>query len=139
MRLCQDRSCLLPYLQRDASIRPPYAATQISEAALRREVERVHASAIHETKTFYDRSMVAGDAGIGSWIVRWLLWYMLLHGDEQEVYAARAQPRSLRRHDESPKLARPQQVDSVDAPAQLAGRKGMFSSPIRRHMLGGYT
>lgn len=139
MRLCQDPSCLLPYLQRDASIRPPYAATQISEAALRSEVERIHVSAAHETKMYYDRGMVAGDVGIGSWVVRWLLWHMLLHGDEQDVYTARTQPPlSLRRHDETPKLAIPRYLDGIDAPAPLADRKGTFPRPTRRHMFGYY-
>lgn len=128
MRLCQDRTCLLPYLQGDVSIRPPYTATQISEAALRREVERMHTSAVDETRVFYDRGMAAGDAGVGSWVVRWLLWYTLLHGDEKErSFSADAQPSSLRRHDQSNESPRPGQPNG--APAQPADRQGMFARP----------
>lgn len=73
----------MPYLQADTSVRPPFTATQISEAALRDEVDRIHASAVHETRVYYDRRTAVGAANAGSWVVRWLLWYMLMNGDEQ--------------------------------------------------------
>lgn len=131
-RLCQDRACLLPYLQSDVSVRPPYAATQISEAALRREIDRIHASAVDETKVHYDRGMAEGAASVGSWVVRWLLWYMLLHGDEAIATDDSDAGLHARRRSKTSEEPQHRPIDGVNATVnvQLSNHDGMFGVEI---------
>lgn len=69
----------------DDSIRPPYAATQITEGALQQEIDRIYALAASNTRPVYDQGVGTANAGAGNWVVRWLLWHMLLHGAQEEV------------------------------------------------------
>ena len=82
-RLSEDRTSLLPYLRSDNSIRPPFTTTQICEAAILREASVIYAAAEDDAKRLYDRGTPVGGADSGNWVIRWLLWYLLLNGDDE--------------------------------------------------------
>ncbi|KAF2484829.1 hypothetical protein BDY17DRAFT_321728 [Neohortaea acidophila] len=104
-RICYDRSCLLPYLRNDASIRPPFICTQITEGALHAEARRIYRTSHPDIQRIYDLGGDEGSASRGAggdgsnreqenWVIRWLLWRTLLAGADGDGESAALAARS---------------------------------------------
>jgi hypothetical protein len=70
-RLFKSRKSLQPELMDDASVRPPFSLTQITETAFQRQVEKIYRLASSQTRGIYDLTKTEH---AGNWVIRWMLW-----------------------------------------------------------------
>ena len=89
-RLCANRNSLLPHLREDASIQPPFAADQITEHALRHESQRILSESTGHTRNIYELGIDRSVTNLDNWVVRWLLWHIILLGSSDPQFRRRA-------------------------------------------------
>ncbi|QIW96694.1 hypothetical protein AMS68_002212 [Peltaster fructicola] len=83
-RLQLDRSALLPNLQHNAAIQPPFSNSQISETAMHREIMLVYRQASAETRPCYDLAQNTDSTEAENWVIRWCLWHVFRDRDRRK-------------------------------------------------------
>lgn len=84
-RMLHDRRALLPHLQNDASIKPPFYRTQIDNQAFLQQAQVIHNNAQGKTRTVYDHVSRSCAAGVANPLIRWLLWRVMCQGEGREM------------------------------------------------------
>ncbi|EME38351.1 hypothetical protein DOTSEDRAFT_181475 [Dothistroma septosporum NZE10] len=82
-RMTASREALIPQLQNDSTIEPPYTFGQIDEAAMHAEVWRIYTNARKDTRIMYDLGLDRDGDHDENWIIRWLLWHVFRYRDDR--------------------------------------------------------
>lgn len=80
-----NREALLPRLQKDSSIKPPFFFGQIQESALRAEVVYIFHHARGPARTLFELGQETKDDCEENWIIRWLLWHVFRYRDIRNI------------------------------------------------------
>lgn len=76
-----NRDTLVPELQNDASIVPPFSSHQVSETAMHRQILNIYNNASAETKPYYDLAHDTSKPSPENWLIRWMLWHVFRYRD----------------------------------------------------------
>jgi len=81
-RICRDPQNLVPAKRGTA---PPYSASDVTEAAMRREVQTIYYLASLQTRQWYDRAICQEGVNWDNWIIRWCLWHAFRYRDSRNT------------------------------------------------------
>ena len=81
-RICRDPQNLVPAKR---GTPPPYSASDITEAAMRREVQTIYRGASVYTRQWYDRAVCQEGVNWDNWIITWCLWHAFRYRDSRNT------------------------------------------------------
>ena len=82
MRLCYDRTSLLPQFISNPTIQAPFNRTQIDYAIFLQESERIYKSASPESRARYNLANHSRRSDFPTPAVNWMLWQALRFGEQ---------------------------------------------------------
>ena len=82
MRLCYDRTSLLPQFISNPTIQAPFNRTQIDYAIFLQESERIYKSASPESRARYNLANHSRRSDCPTPAVSWMLWQALRFGEQ---------------------------------------------------------
>jgi hypothetical protein len=82
MRLCYDRTSLLPQFISNPRIQAPFNRTQIDYAIFLQESERIYKSASPESRARYNLANHSRRSDCPTPAVNWMLWQALRFGEQ---------------------------------------------------------
>jgi hypothetical protein len=82
MRLCYDRTSLLPQFINNPTIQAPFNRTQIDYAIFLQESERIYKSATSESRARYNLANHCRRSDCPTPAVNWMLWQALRFGEQ---------------------------------------------------------
>jgi hypothetical protein len=82
MRLCYDRTSLLPQFINNPTIQAPFNRTQIDYAIFLQESERIYKSASPESRARYNLANHCRRSDCPTPAVNWMLWQALRFGEQ---------------------------------------------------------
>jgi hypothetical protein len=82
MRLCYDRTSLLPQFINNPTIQAPFNRTQIDYAIFLQESERIYKSATPESRARYNLANHCRRSDCPTPAVNWMLWQALRFGEQ---------------------------------------------------------
>jgi len=81
-RICRDAQNLVAAKRGTA---PPYSASDVTELAMRREVQQIYSVSSLQTRQWYDRAIFQDGVNWDNWIIRWCLWHAFRYRDSRNT------------------------------------------------------